>query len=150
MSDLLGDDDFPLHFGMNEADRENFARQIRILAAAGKSPLELREQLREAGCPDADAEEILAEFHQLSNGGARTQKWGRRGALLGVAFSIAATAVFQPWNITWRTRSGRILDDFEAVGLYWCGGLLALTAICWFLGSMFGSMLEAMNERKKP
>jgi hypothetical protein len=131
----------------NRRDREDVARQARIKLAAGKSIAQVRSWLEQSGLSPTDVEAILSELTQAE----RASRWARRcggiGLLVGGLISVTATLVYRPWTVTWVSAwSGAAIDPIVAVGLYWCGGLLAFTLLLGFLALLFGALMDHIRE----
>jgi len=148
---LPEEEEDPFWIKAKAVDVEGLSRHIRILDAAGKTPWEIRQWLLKAGCP-ADAADALmaATIVAKHDPPSLAGKYGLIGIVLGLIFAVAATAIYRPWTVRWVSwRTGQEIDGFQAIGLYWCGGLLAITVILGFLGSMLGAMMQTAREWKR-
>jgi DNA-directed RNA polymerase subunit RPC12/RpoP len=129
-------------------EREDLARQARIKIAAGKSIPQIQCWLEQTGLSPADVNAILAELTQPERNGRWAARCGVIGLLIGGLFSVTTTLVYRPWTVTWVSPwSGVEINPIVAVGFYWCGGLLALTGILWFLGVLFGAVMDHIRGR---
>jgi DNA-directed RNA polymerase subunit RPC12/RpoP len=131
-------------------EREDLGRQARIKIAAGMSIPQVRSWLEQTGLSLADVEAILSQLTEAERAGL----WARRCAgvalLVGGLISVTLTLVYRPWTVIWVSPwSGTEIDPLVAVGFYWCGGLLAFTAILGFLGMLFGAVMDHTREARK-
>jgi hypothetical protein len=132
----------------NAAAREDLGRQARIKMAAGMSIPQIRGWLEQTGLPPADIDAILSELTQPEREGRWAGRCGVIGLLVGGLLSVTATLVYRPWTVRWvNAWTGMEIDPIVAVGCYWCGGLLAFTFILWFLGFLFGTVMDHIRGR---
>lgn len=133
-------------------DFDELATQIRTMTESGWRLSELRIWLLEAGYSAEDAQAILQGAAIVNQEG-----WSRRliGGILGVGvalmFAIIATLVVRPWSGDWvaLTPGPRGDSVWRSVDptYRWLLGLLVLTLICGFVGTIFGEFVNRIRRR---
>ena len=145
---LAGDGPNWAELDPNVGQREDLGRQARLKIAAGWSISQVQSWLEQTGLPPADIDAILSELTRPEREGRWARRCGVIALLVGALLSVTATVVYRPWTVRWVSAwTGMEIDPIVAVGFCWCGGLLAFTLILWFLGFLFGAVMDHIRDR---
>jgi hypothetical protein len=137
--------------GIDPAQKDYLARQVRLKLAAGKGSHEIGIWLRENGLSPDQADALIAEFAESGPSDWWQRFCGRISLVfIGVlsAAVLALVLVKQPWDGTrWTWTSGASRIDAVAGFVLFCFLYVAAMTVLWFLAMRFGGLLDHIRDK---